>query len=282
MVKAIRNLCFVITTIVFIISLTLCCTYCFSSINQTSVGLASGESNIKVSVELNKLEKDTNKAISGTQFYLFKDSGQQIGSTYTTDEFGKINVLLTKGNYYFQEITPSLGYTFDEQDGEKITKYYFTVNGKKDEEVVINAYNIHIDGSLLISKNVANADSSNLTEEQLNTEFIFTVTFSDDGEYKYKINNGEELSLKSGETLKLKHGETAVFDSIPTGITYNVTEENKEGYITNSTNHQGSITENSINVVFTNIYDPEFNPSDEMVKLLITKKLEGEYLIIDE
>jgi len=200
MVKIVRGLCLVISTIVFIISLTLCCTYCFSSINQETVGLASGESNIKVNVELNKLEKNTNKGISGTQFYLFKDNGEQIGSIYTTDEFGKINVLLTKGNYYFQEITPSLGYTYDEKNGEKITKYYFTVKGKKDEEVVINAYNIHIDGSLLVSKNILNADGTNLTEEQLNTEFIFKITFSDNGEYKYKINNGEELTLKSGET----------------------------------------------------------------------------------
>ena len=158
MIKVIRNLCCVITAVVFIVSLTLCCTYCFNSINQISIGLASGESVIKVSVELNMYEKnlDENKPIPNTLFYLFKSTGEQIGSQYFTDESGKVNIELTKGEYYFQEITPSIGYTFDEVDSEKITKYYFNVNGKNNEEVIVNAYNIRLKGSITISKVIAN------------------------------------------------------------------------------------------------------------------------------
>lgn len=282
MVKTIRSLCCVVSLVVFIVSLTLCCTYCFTSINQASIGLASGESNIDVSVELNKYDKNTNKAISGTLFYLFKENGEQIGSKYVTDEDGKINVLLKKGKYYFQEITPSLGYTFDKKDNENITKYYFEVEGKKDEQVVIDVYNIRLNGSLLVSKVLENADGSNLSEEQLNKDFTFNITFSDDKEYSYKINDGEELTIKSGDTLKLKHGDTAVFNNIPMGVLYNITEEEIEDYLSNSSNSQGTITEETSNVVFTNIYNPEFKPSEENIKLLITKKLEGEYLSTDE
>lgn len=282
-----QSSCFVILFLVLFISILLCCTYCWTNISQNSIGLVRGGSVIEVDVELIKQEKSVDqkeeiKTISGTEFYLFKATGEQIGSKYVTDENGKINVKLTKGEYYFEEITPAIGYTFDKVDGEKITKYYFTVNGKKNEKVIVDAYNIHLEGSLLINKIVKNKDETTLSEEQLNKEFTFIVTFDNAGEYMYKINDGEEQLLKSGDTLKLKHGETAVFSSIPAGVSYNIKEEFEENYISIGSNHQGVVTDTKSIVTFTNIYDPDFAPSDKQVKVMITKKLAGEYLITEE
>lgn len=282
MSKVFRNLWCSIATIVFIVSVMLYCTYCWDSINQTSTGLVSGESNISIDVELLLREKNNEQVvIPGTVFYLFNENGEQIGGQYITDKEGKISVSLNKGNYYFEEITPVNGYTFDEIDGQKITKYPFTITCKEEEKVVINAYNIRLNGSLLINKIIKNVDNSLLTDNQLNTEFEFIVTFSNDLEYTYRIDDTEQ-TLKSGDKLKLKHGQTAVFEKIPLGVFYTVTEEKKDDYIITSLNHQGNITSEGSNVIFTNIYDSSFIPNEDKVKLSITKKLEGEYLEIDE
>lgn len=286
MLSFFKNICCTILIIIFITSTIISGTLAWDSINQDSIGLASGESNIFIDVELllqeKVLENEEQKIIPGTIFYLFKESGEQIGEQYITNDDGKIPVSLNKGNYYFELITPTIGYTYDEINGEKITRYPFEINGKEEETVIVNAYNIRLNGSLLISKVIKNIDDSILNEEQLNTEFEFNVAFSDDGEYTYRIDNEEQQILKSGDIIKLKHGQTVVFDSIPVGVLYNVTETKVDGYISSSSNHHGNITETGSNVVFTNIYDPNFLPSDEKIKLLVTKKLEGEYLEIEE
>lgn len=276
----------VVLALIFVGSLVISFTLGWQSISQTTISKARGEANIFIDVELLKQEKQTSeseeiKYIKDTVFYLFREDGEQIGGRYITDEQGKISVSLNKGKYYFEEITPSLGYTFDKNENGKITHYPFEVMGTEKEKIIVNAYNQKLEGSLLISKNIENADNSLLTTEQLDTEFEFTINFSDNGIYSYKIDN-EEKSITSGQTLKLKHGQTAVFDEIPVGVLYNITEEKVNGYITTSSNHQGHITENKTNVVFKNIYDPEFQPSEEKVKLKVTKLLEGEYLKKEE
>ena len=66
-------------------------------------------------------------------------------------------------------------------------------------------------GSLTVTKEVRNADGSEVTEEQAQKKFTFKVTFSDGGTYTYRIDNGEEQSLESGGTVTLRHGQELVF-----------------------------------------------------------------------
>lgn len=283
MSKTFRFSLSIITAIALIASFLVYFTYCFTSINQETIGLASGHSVIDVNVELNKFDKNNNTPISKTVFYLYDSNNNQIGARFITDENGKINTSLKRGEYYFKEISPSTGYTYDQnENNEIIKKYPFTVNGKKDEKVIINAYNIRLKGSLIINKIVKNVDDSNLTLEQLNEEFEFKITFSTDEEYTYMIDNLNQHTIKSGETIKLKHGQSISFNDLPVGLLYNITELPKEGYIINSTNHQGNITENQTISTFTNYYDQAFTPSEEKIKLTITKKLEGEHLEKDK
>lgn len=61
---------------------------------------------------------------------------------------------------------------------------------------------------------------SPLSEEQSEKEFIFTVSFSDNGAYIYQKTDGTAGELASGGTLTLSHGETALFEQIPAGVTY--------------------------------------------------------------
>ena len=75
-----------------------------------------------------------------------------------------------------------------------------------------------------------------MTPAQLDTEFEFTVTFSDG----------------TSDTFTLKHGDKKEYDSLPAGMTYTVTEAPAPGYITTSTNHQGTITSEPKTASFTN------------------------------
>lgn len=221
----------------------------------------------KKAVYLQKYERDiegkeTTKAIAGATFYLYqveKKATNQIGGVYTTDKEGKIALEVAPGDYYFEEIDPSSGYTFDkDKDGEAIKKYAFTVTLTSTSEVpIVTAYNQRQIGNLELSKTVVNADGSQLTTEQKQKYFDFTVTFSDNGTHDYQVDGGEKHPLKSGETLQLKHGQKAIFEKLPIGIEYIVTEIPVVDYDVSADASSGTIIETVSTVAFVNTYDPK-------------------------
>lgn len=260
----------------FLFSSFMAGTYAWQS-EQEVTNDVYGPGDVLVPVELIKLEKLqdgtlTEKPISGTVFYLFKDNGTQIGGRYLTDENGKINVQLPAGSYYFKEVSPSIGYTYDTDiNGASITRYNFTVS-EKDASVSVKAYNKRLDGDLVIRKTVENSDGSSLSEDQQNTAFEFTVSFSDGGAYAYRIDNGEEQMLASGGTLQLCSGQTATFDDLPFGLLYDVKEVPVEGYTVSGNGHRGNITADKQAVAdFVNRYEKA-----ETGSLTVSKEVKGE------
>ncbi len=270
----------VLCSLMLLLSTIMTGTYAWQS-RQEILNIAYGEEAPRYPVELTKLEKQvdgtlTEVPIKDTVFYIYSEvDGQveQFGGRFVTDENGKINVELPAGNYYFEEITPSFGYTYDsDSDGKLITQYKFTVEEDQKGTVTVTAYNQRLTGSLLISKRVENSDASPLDVTQKNTAFEFTVTFSDGGSYGYKIDNGEEIMLKSGETLTLTNGQTAVFSSIPARVIYDVVETPVAGYVTTSTGNRGNINDNvQAQANFVNTYD-----RGEVGSLTVTKTVKGE------
>ena len=239
----------------------------------------SGNSHV-TNVILKKFERDvqgvlTTTPIPGAQFFLFKvaePADIEIGDLYTTDGNGWIVMHdVAPGEYYFLEYNPPSGYTFDTDASDNpVVKYSFTVTGNESgQPVVVTAYNRRITGSLIIEKTVANANSKPLSAVQQNTEFAFTVAFSDEGTYRYTIDGGAAHELASGATLLLKHGQRAIFSDIPTGVIYTVVEADAtaQGYTTSSIDHQGSITEAGRIARFTN--------TAESSSLTITKIVNG-------
>ena len=277
MLDTARKVVALLCTITFILSAVLSGTYAWESEQQVLNDL-SGTKTKFVSVELLKLEKESDEIfIPDTEFYLFKANGVQVGGKYTTDKDGKISVKLSAGDYYFEEISPTFGYTYDvDENGKRLTKYPFTVT-EQDELVTVKAYNIRLKGSLIIQKTVENTDESPLLEMQKKTAFEFTVTFSDLGSYTYKIDDGKEQVLKSGESVKLRSGQSAVFADIPTGIQYTVTEKPVEGYVCTSSGNQGNITENSSVASFVNKCDPE-----KLGSVIVTKEVQGKEADLDK
>ncbi|MED3189873.1 Cna B-type domain-containing protein, partial [Bacillus toyonensis] len=80
---------------------------------------------------------DETKFIPNVSFNLYTESGQQIGSTYTTDQQGMVEVPnLDPGNYYVQEIAGPNYLDFDPQ-----VKVPFTIDANADKGVKLSIPN---------------------------------------------------------------------------------------------------------------------------------------------
>lgn len=262
-------------SVLFVVFAFVSGTYAWQSEQQVTNSI-KGEKTKLMSVELIKFEKDsegteTEIPIPDTTFYLYKSSGKQVGSRYVTDDNGKITVSLPVGEYYFEEVSPSIGYTYDkDSDGNSIKKYKFTVK-EQEEKITVKAYNIKLKGNLIIRNTVENTDGSPLTDEQKKQEFIFTVYFSDNNSYNYRIDNGEERTLQSGGTITLCDGQSAIFQQLPVGVLYSVTQTIVPGYVCKSLGHRGNISSEQSVVQFFNYYEIE-----KMGKIVVTKDVVGE------
>jgi len=270
--------------LMFVLSTILTGTLGWMSLSQIVLGEAYGRGE-GLPVRLLKLEKDaagneTERVISGAEFYLYKTAEAediQIGGRYVTDADGMIELRLKPGDYYFVETDPGYFFTYDQDSSGNITRYPFAITGNETAGVSVTAYNRRLTGSLHITKTVQNADGKALTEEQRNTEFEFTVTFSGPGEiaandtYTYKIDSGEAQSLINGGKLRLKHGQKAVFDELPAGLSYVAVETPATGYISSGDNHAGNILPGGTTAAFVNTYGSE--TGIETGSLKITKEV---------
>ena len=255
--SALLALCFVISTI-------LTSSFAWQDNEQHTTDALEG-GNIVYQVDLHKYEKNpdgdvTENTVTGAEFYLYKvgdPADTQIGGRYVTDMTGEIILgNIAPGDYYFLETHTPYGYEYDSGTEGPVTRYDFSVGGDTTNPFVdVFAYNTRLQDSLTITKTSVNADGSELTQAQLDTEFEFTVTFSDGGTYAYQIDGADSpTDLASGGTLKLKSGQTAVFAGIPDGVQYTVTETPTEQYTSQSVHHQGTITEGGVVAEFTNTY----------------------------
>lgn len=252
--------------------------WAWNSLGQRSFSVSYGmivEENIQ-EVWLLKLERDidgneTDLPVSGAEFYLYDgNADERLSGPYVTDEEGRIVLHLPPGDYCLKETNLPPHYTFDiDEDGEPIRSYCFTVTGDETEPIRVTAYNRRLSGQLMISKVV----EGDLEYHDVDLEFEFTVTFSDGGTYRYRIDDGPEQSLTSGGTLRLRGGERAIFERLPVGITYLVVETPVPGYTITSDNHQGTIIEAGNEVTFVNRSEA---PSEVSGKLIVTKEVRGE------
>lgn len=71
---------------------------------------------IRGNVELTKIDGSTEIPLDGIQFELYDENDEKIGTTHTTNDFGKITVdNLAYGSYYFKEIATKDGYMLGSQ-----------------------------------------------------------------------------------------------------------------------------------------------------------------------
>ena len=117
-------------------------------------------------------------------------------------------------------------------------------------------------GMLTITKNVV--AENNIDNEQ---SFNFKITLSD------KSINGKygEMNFVNGvATFTLKNGESITTINIPKGVTYEIEEENTEGYKMIEENTKGVIEDGTLqNVVITNVKNNEEMPPDTSNSVLV-------------
>jgi len=119
-------------------------------------------------------------------------------------------------------------------------------------------------GSLEITKQVINADGTELTQAQVDREFTFIVTI--DG---------------ASETIVLRHGQSKLYTNLAKGSTYRVEELPSPGYIAAITVAEGIITSNHTSeITFINQRPRPLDP--RVRELLVYKILEGRYPQSDE
>lgn len=207
-----------------------------------------------------KEDQETDHVLEGAVFALYqvtKDGDKQIGGYYTTNDKGQINVDVPPGEYYFEEITPPSGYTFDLDKNGKVTKHYlFTVSSEdKEAAIEVKVFNRLSKGQLEVVKTVKNEDDSLLSDQQKQQNFLFTITFSDKGTYSYQIDDSvNRYEVKSGNTITLKHGQQAIFKDIPEGIHYTVTEHPLLGVVSEASHSSGTIHSKASQAAFTNTF----------------------------
>jgi len=148
------------------------------------------------------------------------------------------------GTEYIVTETPVSGYgTFSQNHQGHITQ----------SEALASFRNTYTDeteknGSLIITKNVLG------TGADTKKEFNFRAVI---GEDKY--------------TFKLKHGEGKIFDNIPSGTPYTVTEDDytAEGYTAAPSEYRGTILEGNVITLFINHHTNQGNTGDLLIKNVI-------------
>ncbi|QAS69346.1 hypothetical protein DLJ48_01810 [Oenococcus sicerae] len=193
------------------------------------------------SVILYKVDSDTNQALSGATFTLYKANGTGVASNLTTDAAGQIKVGdLKPGNYYFVETSAPAGYTFD-----STAKYTFAITiGDQSQSVIVNAGNAEKRGSVVLTKTDADAFDPtvvagavfDLYKAGQSTASVTGLTTDNNGQIKVSgLQPGNyyfvETKAPTGYVLDAAHHNfTVAFDQV-TAIGVSVADAEKTGSV---------------------------------------------------
>ena len=223
-------------------------TYVFTIKNNVHVG------NLRVSKTVESSDQDDKQR----EFeFTIELSNKTISGTYgnMTFQSGKTTVYLKDGQSAEAENLPAgITYTVTEKEvnGFEVEKTDDAGTIEENQTKTASFTNTRKRfGDLSVKKVV----SSN-TQVDKSKYFDFTVELSD------KTLGGDEgqtfgdMTFKNGvATFQLKDGEIAEATNLPAGITYTVTEESEDGFVTTKTDDTGTINQTKSEAVFTNTRD---------------------------
>ncbi|ENQ3079634.1 Cna B-type domain-containing protein [Bacillus cereus] len=201
--------------------------------NMTAGGGASGDLPSKGTLKIVKhLEGNKDKVIPNVSFKLYKESDEQVGDVYTTDEKGIIEIKdLTPGKYYVQEVSAPNYIDFDPQTKVAFEVKADAVNGIelpisnkvkttsvagtktwKDNNATNRPKTIKVD-LLQNGTVIATQEASEATGWKY--EFKDLTVYNTDGkEYKYEVKeqpvNGYESKVNGYDITNTKVGKTKV------------------------------------------------------------------------
>ncbi|MFD0617436.1 Cna B-type domain-containing protein [Paenibacillus sp. GCM10027629] len=183
--------------------------------NITFGGDAQGDLPPKGTLRIVKhIEGNKEKVIPNVSFKLYKESGEQIGDTYTTDDQGMVEApALDVGNYYVQEIAAPDYLDFDPQ-----AKVSFTIDASAEKGVKLMIPNkvktTSISGTKTWNDNNATERPSTIQVELLqNGQVIKTQDLTATNDWKYTFT------------------DVPAYDADGNAYTYTVKEQPVAGYI---------------------------------------------------
>jgi len=235
---------------IFALSAAMTGTAAWAELSQHRTNPFQGDGPPKpASALLQKYEMDTQIPVPGAHFALFRlnpDGTADLIDTFITGSDGQaLASELEPGEYYWQETQAPAGFLPEIEDGQA-KKYPFSVPGEEDGPVRTAAYNTRQLGSLTVTKTVAGEGAD------LNMAFTFTAVIGG-----------------RTEMFTLRHGHSILFEDIPVGTAYEVTEAPVEGYVTSSENNTGVVPAQGVTAAFTNTYQPGHG------SLTVTKSVAG-------
>lgn len=115
---------------------------------MTAIGVSVTDAEKTGSVQLQKTDSDTNKALQGATFDLYKADGSKLQTGLVTDANGQLVVNdLKPGNYYFLETSAPVGYNFD-----NTKQYDFTIDFNQQTIATVAATNAEKTHSVVLDK----------------------------------------------------------------------------------------------------------------------------------
>ena len=189
----------------------------------------------------------------------------------------KITGQVNKGEYTFNNSTITIGF-HSEAGGEKKYGYYAIISGDKNKDG-LSAVNVSKEepvletGSLMVSKQVLEADGSESTDDKV---FKFNVELtSDNDEIASMLDNKKtygDVTIENGTgSFYLSNGKSVTMTGIPAGVRYNISEVEDSDYETTLTGGNGVIS--SDNEAVINCINKK-KPKIETEKYSITIKKE--------
>ncbi|MCM6882167.1 SpaA isopeptide-forming pilin-related protein, partial [Enterococcus italicus] len=116
-----------------------------------------GNAQTSGSIQLVKLDSDTEKPLPGATFDLYNAENEKIKSSLTTDDNGTITVKnLKPGSYYFVETAAPAGYEFD-KDAKYVANLPLQTTENK-QAVKVTAENAQKTGSVVLTKTDSDTD----------------------------------------------------------------------------------------------------------------------------
>ena len=202
--------------------------------------------------------------------YVYKISGDD--TEYTLSSGGVVK-LKDGQSAVFLNLPAGLGYKVTEKSLADYTAAVLEYTGEICKTVTLPFVNHKNHGGttgyLTVSKSVVDHNSAT-------DEFQFNVTFSDSGSattpasLTYKINGiGVSIPFTNGGKITLKDGQHAVFENLPAGLVYTVTEDEALGYISTVGEVRGAVPESATAAVGAKV--PFVNVKDNKIKLVVRK-----------
>lgn len=136
--------------------------------------------------------------------------------------------------------------------------------------------------SLTVHKIINAANGALLSEDDIARTFLFTLTLTDENDQGLEgtVIYGDAVFINGVSRFRLAGGNSAVFEMLPVGYHYRITEEPLQGFETSYQNEEGILVSDS--AVEVSVTNTKLNSDDTTVDFTLSKQVDGNAQYKDE